>query len=142
MLSRTETWKTRVVRLARHLQTSRRVPAIGTGGCPVCACREPQARLAPRREVTPDLDDRSYTGSMSIVFNWNGDDLPDEVRRQMPEELQGLPRGRYVLESVDDAPELTDEDEAGIQAAIDSLRAGRGVPLDAAKARIDRILKK
>jgi hypothetical protein len=79
---------------------------------------------------------------MSIVFNWNGDDLPDEVRRQMPEELQGLPKGRYVLESVDDAPELTDEDEAGIQAAIDSLRAGRGVPLDAAKARLDRILKR
>jgi hypothetical protein len=43
---------------------------------------------------------------------------------------------------VEDAPELTDEDEVGIQAAIDSLSVGRGVPLDAAKARIDRILKK
>ena len=90
----------------------------------------------------PAPPDQRYTGGMSIVFNWNGDDLPDEVRRQMPEELQGLPKGRYVLESVDDAPELTDEDEAGIQAAIDSLRAGQGVSLDAAKARIDRILKR
>ena len=79
---------------------------------------------------------------MAIVFEWNGDDLPDEVRRHLPEGLRALPRGRYVLESVDDAPELTEEDEAGIQAATDSLRAGQGVPLDAAKARIDRILKK
>jgi hypothetical protein len=101
-----------------------------------------RVRVAARCAKSPGPDDQRYTGSMSIVFNWNGDDLPDEVRRQMPEELQGLPRGRYVLESVDDAPELTDEDEAGIQTAIDSLRAGRGVPLDAAKGRIDRILKK
>ena len=79
---------------------------------------------------------------MSIVFNWNGDDLPDEVRQKMPEELRGLPRGRYVLEPVDDAPELTDEEEEGIHAAIESVRAGRGIGLDAAKARIDRILGK
>jgi hypothetical protein len=77
-----------------------------------------------------------------IVFNWNGDDLPDEVRRYMPKELQGLPAGRYVLESVDDARELTAEEEAGLQAARESLRAGRGVPLADAKARIDRILQK
>lgn len=60
----------------------------------------------------------------------------------MPEELRGLPRGRYVLEPVDEAPDLTDEEEAGIQAAIESVREGRGVGLDAAKARIDRILRK
>jgi hypothetical protein len=79
---------------------------------------------------------------MPIVFNWNGDDLPDEVRQRMPEELRGLPRGRYDLEPVDDAPELTDEEEAGIDAAIESVRAGNGVGQDAAKARIDRILRK
>ena len=77
---------------------------------------------------------------MSIVLNWNGEDLPDEVRELMPSELRGLPRGRYVLEPVDDVPELTDDEEAGIDAAIESVRAGKGVTLEAAKARIDRIL--
>jgi hypothetical protein len=79
---------------------------------------------------------------VAIVFEWNGDDLPDEVRRHLPEGLRALPRGRYVLESVDDALEPTDDHEAGIHAALDSLRAGRGVSLDTAKARIDRILKR
>jgi hypothetical protein len=45
-----------------------------------------------------------------------------------------------VLEPADDVPALTDEQEAGIQAAIESLREGKGVALDEAKARIDRIL--
>jgi hypothetical protein len=79
---------------------------------------------------------------VGIVFDWNGDDLPDEARRHLPKELQGLPAGRYVLEAVDDAPELRAEEEAGLEAAIESLRAGRGVALDDARARIDRILQK
>jgi hypothetical protein len=77
---------------------------------------------------------------MSIVLNWNGEELPDEVRELMPSELRELPRGRYVLEPVDDVPELTDDEEAGIHAAIESVRAGKGVTLEAAKVRIDRIL--
>jgi hypothetical protein len=86
--------------------------------------------------------DHRYASSVPIVFDWNGDDLPDEVRRHLPKDLQDLPAGRYVLESADDAPELTAAEEAGLQAAIGSLRAGRGVALDEAKARIDRILGK
>jgi hypothetical protein len=81
-----------------------------------------------------------YTSSMSIVLNWNGDTLPEQVREQMPAELQHLPPGRYVLEPVDDAPELTDEQEAGIEAAIESVRQGKGVNVETAKTRIDRIL--
>jgi hypothetical protein len=77
---------------------------------------------------------------MSIVLNWNGEDLPDDVRQRMPAELRSLPRGRYVLESVDEAPLLTDEDEAGIAAAIESVRQGKAVSMEAARARIDRIL--
>lgn len=77
---------------------------------------------------------------MSIVLNWNGEDLPDDVRQRMPAELRGLPRGRYVLEPVDEAPVLTDEDEAGIAAAIESVRQGKAVSMEAARARIDRIL--
>lgn len=79
---------------------------------------------------------------MSIVLNWNGEALPEEVRERMPEELQNLPPGRYVLESIDEVPELTDEQEAGIQAALESVRQGKGVSLEATKARIDRILGK
>lgn len=77
---------------------------------------------------------------MSIVLNWNGSDLPEQVRKQMPAELRDLPPGRYVLEAVDDMPELTAEQEAGIHAAIESVRHGKGVSLDAAKAQVDRIL--
>ncbi len=77
---------------------------------------------------------------MSIVLNWNGEDIPDDVRQRMPVELRGLPRGRYVLEPVDEAPVLTDEEEAGIAAAIESVRQGKAVSVDDARARIDRIL--
>ena len=76
---------------------------------------------------------------MAIVFDWNGDALPDEVRRRLPKELQGLSSGRYVLEPVNDAPELTTEEESGLQAAIDSLREAGASRFDEAKARIDRI---
>ena len=79
---------------------------------------------------------------MSIVLDWNGADIPEEVRDQMPAELRKLPPGRYVLEPVDEEVELTEEQEAGIDAAIESVRQGRGVPLDAAKAQIDRILRR
>ena len=77
---------------------------------------------------------------MSIVLKWNGEALPEQVREQMPEELQHLPPGRYVLEPIDDVPELTDDQEAGLEAAIESVRQGKGVTVEAAKARIDRIL--
>jgi hypothetical protein len=73
---------------------------------------------------------------MSIVLNWNGETLPDDVRGQMPEELQHLPAGRYVIEPIDDLPELTDEEEAGIEAAIASVRKGKGVSVEAAKAQM------
>ena len=43
-------------------------------------------------------------------------------------------------EPIDDVGELTDEEEAGIEAAIESVRQGKGVSVEAAKARIDRIL--
>lgn len=92
-----------------------------------------------RRRTWKRLDPR-YSLRMSIVLNWNGQDLPEEVRRHMPVELRGLPSGRYVLEAVDEAPLLTDEEEAGIHAALESIRQGKGVSMDDARARIDRIL--
>jgi predicted transcriptional regulator len=77
---------------------------------------------------------------MSIVLNWNGAEIPNEVRQRMPAELRDLPRGRYVIEAIDQAPVLTDEEDAGIHAALESVRRGEGVSLDEARAHIDRLL--
>lgn len=60
------------------------------------------------------------------VVTWNGKDVPPELRE--------LPAGRYVLEAVEEeAPPLSDEEEAGIEAALESYRQGR--VLDAQRAR-------
>jgi hypothetical protein len=55
---------------------------------------------------------------MSVVLNWNGKGIPDELR--------ALPPGRYVIEAVDEAPELTDDEQEGIEAALVSVRQGKG----------------
>ena len=60
------------------------------------------------------------------VVTWNGKDVPTELRE--------LPAGRYVVEAIDeDAPVLSPEEEAGIEAALESYRQGRVV--DARRAR-------
>ena len=48
---------------------------------------------------------------LARVVTWNGKDVPAELRE--------LPAGRYVVEAVDDeAPALSPDDEAGIEAAL------------------------
>ena len=49
-----------------------------------------------------------------------------DVARQLKE----LPAGRYAVESVDDVPALTEEEEEGLYKAMASLRAGNGVPAE------------
>ncbi len=66
---------------------------------------------------------------MSTVLNWDGKDVPEELR--------SLPKGRYVLVSVDEAPELTVEQDAGLAVALRSLQAGHGVARDEARRRVD-----
>jgi hypothetical protein len=57
---------------------------------------------------------------------WNGKDVPAELRE--------LPAGQYVVEAVDDeAPTLSPDEAAGIEAALESYRQGRVV--DAKRAR-------
>ena len=64
--------------------------------------------------------------SRARVVTWNGKDVPPE--------LQELPAGRYVVEAVEDeAPALSPEEEAGIEAALESYRQGRVI--DARRAR-------
>jgi len=92
------------------------------------------AKSAAARVCSPlaPAGDWRYHDTMSAVLNWDG--------VQLPEELRALPKGRYVLVSVDDAPELTPAQEAGLQAATVSLRAGRGVSSEDARKRIDAVL--
>jgi hypothetical protein len=80
-----------------------------------------------RRDSVPSM-------AGSRVLTWNGKDLPAELR--------GLPAGRYVVESVDDAPALTEEEDEGLRQALDSLRAGRGRSVEQVRQRIDAILRK
>jgi len=67
------------------------------------------------------------------VVTWNGKDVPAELR--------DLPAGRYVVEPLDDeAPELTADEEAGIEAALESYRQGRVVDAKRARQIIDSAL--
>jgi hypothetical protein len=49
-----------------------------------------------------------------VVVEWNGQDIPEGLRK--------LPAGRYVLAAVDEAVPLTEEEEAGLVAALKSSR--------------------
>ena len=68
------------------------------------------------------------------MVHWNGKDVPKE--------LHALPEGRYVIESVDAAPALSPDEEAGLEQAIDSLRRGQGVQADAVFRRLDERLRR
>lgn len=69
----------------------------------------------------------------SRIITWNGKDVPTELR--------DLPVGRYVVEAVDnEAPALTPDDEAGIEAALESYRQGRVVDSKRAREIIDAAL--
>ncbi len=67
-----------------------------------------------------------YALPMAVIVNWNGVDIP--------EELKALKKGRYVLVPIDEPPEITEEQEAGLEAAIASIRAGEGLSLEEALA--------
>jgi hypothetical protein len=67
------------------------------------------------------------------VVTWNGKDVPPELRE--------LPAGRYVVEAVEEeAPALSPEEEAGIEAALESYRQRRVVDAKRARKIIDAAL--
>ena len=67
------------------------------------------------------------------VVTWNGKDVPAELRE--------LPAGRYVVEAIDDdAPALSADEEAGIEAALESFRQSRVVDATRARQIIDAAL--
>lgn len=69
---------------------------------------------------------------MARVLEWNGKDTPKELRE--------LPAGRYVVESLDERVELSEDDEEGLRKALASLRAGEGRTLDEVRTTIDALL--
>jgi len=66
------------------------------------------------------------------VVTWNGKDVPAELR--------DLPAGRYIVEAVDEAPALSADEDAGIEAALESYRQGRVVDATRARQIIDAAL--
>jgi hypothetical protein len=67
------------------------------------------------------------------VVTWNGTATPVELRE--------LPAGRSVVEAIDDeAPALSPDEEAGIEAALESYRQGRVVDAKRAPKIIDTAL--
>jgi hypothetical protein len=74
-----------------------------------------------------------YALPMAVIVHWNGVDVP--------EELKSLKKGRYVLVPIDEPPELTEEQEAGLEAALASTRAGEGLSLEEALAQVKAILE-
>jgi hypothetical protein len=68
------------------------------------------------------------------VLHWNGKDIPAELRE--------LPAGTYIVEAVDEAPSLTNDEQQGIAQALASLRAGQGSTSEQVRQRIDSLLRK
>ena len=71
---------------------------------------------------------------MSRVLKWNGKDLPQELR--------SMPAGRYVVEAVDEVPELTREEEEGLVEALRSIDRGEGESEQQVRKAIGRALKR
>ena len=67
------------------------------------------------------------------VLTWNGKDVPAELRE--------LPAGRYMVQAIEDeAPALSPDEDAGIEAALESYRQGRVVDAKRARQIIDAAL--
>lgn len=81
-----------------------------------------------------ELPGSAILSLMARVLNWNGKDLPEELRT--------LPAGQYVVEPVDEVPELTAEEEEGLREAIAELQAGEGESPDEVRRHIDAILRR
>ena len=92
-------------------------------------------RIQPALSVTSRPRESKIAGMSrsARVVTWNGKDVPVELRE--------LPAGRYVVEPVDDeAPALSPDEEAGIEAALESYRQGRVVDAKRAREIIDAAL--
>ena len=67
------------------------------------------------------------------VLNWNGKDVPPELRE--------LPAGRYVVAEYEPLP-LGSEEEAGLEAGLDEIDRGDTLGADEVHAGIDEMLSR
>jgi hypothetical protein len=72
--------------------------------------------------------------SMSRVVDWDG--------KNVPEEMRSLPPGRYVVEPIDEAVALNPDEEEGIRQALASLESGQGRSLEEVRDRVLSALKR
>jgi hypothetical protein len=69
------------------------------------------------------------------ILTWNGKGVPPELRE--------LPAGRYVVEAVEEkAPELSSDEEEGIETALESYRQGRVIDAERARKIIDAAFRR
>lgn len=68
------------------------------------------------------------------TLTWNG--------TSVPEELRDLPPGRYVITGVDDAPPLTEAEEAGLREALNQARQGKLIEHAAVKERVRELRRR
>lgn len=68
------------------------------------------------------------------VLTWNG--------RRLPPELRKLPPGKYAVARLDQVPPLTEEEEAGLEAALASFRRDGGIPAEQVFAEMRAHLRK
>lgn len=73
---------------------------------------------------------------MVIIMSFR---LEPRFRGRAPALTNLFPAGRYVVESLDEAAELTLDEEEGLVQALDALRSGRGLEHEQVR---DRILKR
>ncbi|HXK39315.1 MAG TPA: hypothetical protein VJ837_00580 [Candidatus Paceibacterota bacterium] len=72
---------------------------------------------------------------LARILTWNGKDVPAELRE--------LPPGSYVVAPiVEDAPTLSPEEEAGIEAALDSYQQGRVIDTKRAREIIETAFRR
>jgi hypothetical protein len=70
---------------------------------------------------------------MTHVLNWNGKDVPAELRKLRP--------GRYIVEEADKAPKLTAAQEAGLAVALKQLERGEGIPAEQVHTEMTALIK-
>ncbi len=109
-------------------------------GCTVLGSRASNDEGAPTwlRQAVTSVSPMSGSGAtllhMVRVLHWNGKDLPAELR--------DLPAGRYVVESLDEAPQLDEDEEEGLRQALAFLRACKGRSIDQVRQTIDAALER
>jgi predicted transcriptional regulator len=68
---------------------------------------------------------------MSTIIDWDG--------HAVPEQLKQLPKGRYIIVPAESEP-LTDEEDTGLRAGLDSAEAGQVKPAEEVRRRLDEMV--